>query len=67
MNALSRSLITLLLCFAAQANGGTRFESWDAFADKRTGQPHHSYRILNFKRGLFLERILNFSGGETGA
>ena len=54
MNALSRTLITLLLCFAAQAYGGTRFESWDAFTDRQTGQPHHSYRILNSKRGLFL-------------
>ena len=54
MNALFRILITLLLCFVVQAYGGTRFESWDAFTDKRTGQPHHSYRILNSKRGLFL-------------
>ena len=54
MNALSRTLIALLLCFAAQAYGGTRLESWDAYTNRQTGKPHHSYRLLNSKRGLFL-------------
>jgi hypothetical protein len=54
MNAPSRTLIALFLCFTSHAYGGTRFESWDAYTDRQTGKSRHGYRILNTKRGIFL-------------
>jgi hypothetical protein len=53
LKALPRTLIALFLGCTAPASAGTRLESWDDYTDRQSGRPHHSYRIVNSRRGFY--------------
>src|SRR5438045_3700403 len=52
MNARAAAIL-LFASMLMNAGAGTVLDFWHSYAPPQTGQKHYSFRLTNYKRGLF--------------